>query len=140
VSAVTQVFSGPSCHLWAHEAVLGECRLDARWPVDDRHRAAVPVPTAAECEALEAGFKALGIRDLPTSAAGAASWYKGLPAVPLPLALGGAGGLGLLLGSLGRVDLPVLAQPFDGRVGSGGDHAEIVCVVDQPVEALTRQN
>jgi hypothetical protein len=32
-------------------------------------------PTAAEREALEAGFKALGIRDLPPSPAGAPSWY-----------------------------------------------------------------
>jgi hypothetical protein len=32
-------------------------------------------PTAAEREALEAGFQALGIRDLPPGAAGAPSWY-----------------------------------------------------------------
>lgn len=32
-------------------------------------------PTAAEREALEAGFKALGVRDLPPAAAAGPSWY-----------------------------------------------------------------
>jgi hypothetical protein len=32
-------------------------------------------PTAAEREALEAGFKVLGARDLPPSTAGTPSWY-----------------------------------------------------------------
>jgi hypothetical protein len=32
-------------------------------------------PTAAEREALEAGFEALGIRDLRPGAAGAPPWY-----------------------------------------------------------------